>query len=754
MERKPSGRFQKLVPLVRKSESSEGARLEKPFVRHLDVVQTDSHCCIGLRETDESTANDASVSVVCIPLKPESPMTGSSHSTESSASRELNAQVHVMANISEGDCSALLTVFHFAKSEEVRHPKVSDSRVIQSVFCIALPSNGSGSVVNLDRDYVDSIQSSVSVTCECKAQQQQLSLASFAFPVSLIVAQDDRENDECVSLTQRNKYSTCLRLIDYLNDERKWRVFDNSGSLRASVLSHLLFVLMLIAIPMRIVIEKTDAIAISMHLSTAPGGNGAVTVKNESAASSKPAKMIHRDGVNKLRNNDSIAPSDPRRTGAQEQPESVKALNFEPHGDPSAKCATGRSESAKSPELGPGLEGSGTAKPIPLASRELLNKSADQNKVADDNYSSFIPAAFHIDDVRASRDTLTSSSSITNPSNARSNEQNSSTTNDAVSPLDRSDLSQVAEVGAPRLQQSVPHSVLPHFAPMSSGKTLRGSTTELSEPEKRLSDEDLMKKVKPVVPSVKLSAGAANGTDGDSGAGVTSGATFSAIYRPTRHPSTELFSRFGFYSTLYGPITPEGPVLDKTFPLPIYALCMVSVDSSRTFFLGEDGIVQSSQPTGLTNYIELPRPQRKMGWASGIAYDRKRDRIVVSSFGGNGFIYSYGPLSSEFPQWELVRNTTNEMLSGLVYSEESDCFFTLEGMATGKIRSILKLGPNGQVLQKVPVLMDVPVQEPVPQMFLAGHSLIVFGNARYGEKMIAVIDVLTGKVRWQKRMEL
>lgn len=86
--------------------------------------------------------------------------------------------------------------------------------------------------------------------------------------------------------------------------------------------------------------------------------------------------------------------------------------------------------------------------------------------------------------------------------------------------------------------------------------------------------------------------------------------------------------------------------------------------------------------------LDVPR----LSWPSGVAYDGKRGRILLVSFGGEGFLYAYD-LASE--TWSVVSSMKNRDVSGLVYDESSDRLWALDG-AFGP-GGLVAIGPDGAI---------------------------------------------------------
>ncbi|WP_020179704.1 EF-hand domain-containing protein [Methylopila sp. M107] len=65
-----------------------------------------------------------------------------------------------------------------------------------------------------------------------------------------------------------------------------------------------------------------------------------------------------------------------------------------------------------------------------------------------------------------------------------------------------------------------------------------------------------------------------------------------------------------------------------------------------------------------------------LSWPCGIAYDPRRNRLVVVSLGGEGFAYEY---LIETGKWRVLASMDNRDVSGLAYDAATDLLWTVDG---------------------------------------------------------------------------
>jgi len=110
---------------------------------------------------------------------------------------------------------------------------------------------------------------------------------------------------------------------------------------------------------------------------------------------------------------------------------------------------------------------------------------------------------------------------------------------------------------------------------------------------------------------------------------------------------------------------------------------------------GPSGRVEDLDPG-----LDLPG----LSWPMGVTFDRERDRMLLVSLGGNGYLYAYAPATE---QWSVVADMAGRDLDCLEYHDRDDCLYgvTVTHMDTAK-PAILRFSASGEHLGEIPL----PVQ--------------------------------------------
>ena len=154
---------------------------------------------------------------------------------------------------------------------------------------------------------------------------------------------------------------------------------------------------------------------------------------------------------------------------------------------------------------------------------------------------------------------------------------------------------------------------------------------------------------------------------------------------PTKQPTLDstfpaiLFTPTGTqpyeFSAAYGDFTLAGPKTDALKPLP-KGIRHVAYDKAgkQLYGVSNHEVYQVDLTKGekiqLTPSDDLPR----LSWTCGIAFDTKRERVVVVTLGGVGHLYSYAPKTGK---WAMIAEMDNLDLAALAYDAKEDRLFGL-----------------------------------------------------------------------------
>ncbi|HTD66196.1 MAG TPA: Ig-like domain-containing protein [Candidatus Limnocylindria bacterium] len=156
---------------------------------------------------------------------------------------------------------------------------------------------------------------------------------------------------------------------------------------------------------------------------------------------------------------------------------------------------------------------------------------------------------------------------------------------------------------------------------------------------------------------------------------------------------------------------------------------------------------------GQVQFLEIPPNLEELSWPVGAAFDRLRNRVLVATLGGEGFLYAYSPTGG----WSIVNDLDNHDFDSVVHHSPNDSIYAFEGGYNGTPR-LVRLSANGNYVSEI----TIP-----PQGFsITGHSssselvsvgeylvLLIEPNPVWGgdqpplESRIYLIDPRTGEVR-------
>ncbi|HZN64030.1 MAG TPA: HEAT repeat domain-containing protein [Tepidisphaeraceae bacterium] len=113
---------------------------------------------------------------------------------------------------------------------------------------------------------------------------------------------------------------------------------------------------------------------------------------------------------------------------------------------------------------------------------------------------------------------------------------------------------------------------------------------------------------------------------------------------------------------------------------------------------------------GTATNLEIKEDIPEFSWPCGIAFDSKRNRLLVATMFGRGYLYACDTAANT---WSLLRNMKDldlHHLEALAYSAEEDCLYGI-GMDRGRrgALAIHQLTPDGEPIRSFPVKADVKI---------------------------------------------
>jgi hypothetical protein len=99
----------------------------------------------------------------------------------------------------------------------------------------------------------------------------------------------------------------------------------------------------------------------------------------------------------------------------------------------------------------------------------------------------------------------------------------------------------------------------------------------------------------------------------------------------------------------------------------------VSADAAaRYYYGGDNGLLAFDSLNGTTQAIPLPEDVEREGWQMGTAFDVLRNRALVVTLAGEGFLYSFTPATQ---QWGVVSSMRNRDFDCLEYHGADDSLY-------------------------------------------------------------------------------
>jgi len=150
--------------------------------------------------------------------------------------------------------------------------------------------------------------------------------------------------------------------------------------------------------------------------------------------------------------------------------------------------------------------------------------------------------------------------------------------------------------------------------------------------------------------------------------------------------------------------------------------------------------------------FEPPATLPELSWPWGLTYDPQRNRILLSSFGGDGYLYGYAPNTE---QWSLVRNMDNRDVDSLEYHAANDSLYglTVFGGDCGS-PSVMKFTPGGEFQSQFRIDLQaygLSLGTHTTELVSVGEYLVLLlepshpGNYEQSESRIYVIDPRSGQ---------
>jgi hypothetical protein len=207
-----------------------------------------------------------------------------------------------------------------------------------------------------------------------------------------------------------------------------------------------------------------------------------------------------------------------------------------------------------------------------------------------------------------------------------------------------------------------------------------------------------------------------------------------------------------------------GPDLNSLRPLPRRINRLTADPATRkSYALSHHEVVEIDLNTNGVTKMDMGLDVPQLSWPCGIAFDTKRNRLVVASMGGVGYLYTFTPATGK---WAAIADLNNVDLAALAYHVKDDALY---GLSAGRDRNgevsvptLHRYNENGAKVSVTPLTGTVfpglvsehPSAAPA-QLVAAGDHLILVATTepdagRGGikpESFIYLVEPKTGRAR-------
>jgi hypothetical protein len=150
-------------------------------------------------------------------------------------------------------------------------------------------------------------------------------------------------------------------------------------------------------------------------------------------------------------------------------------------------------------------------------------------------------------------------------------------------------------------------------------------------------------------------------------------------------------------SSALADMTPDGVVSGHFTPLS-QPLSDITKDPTGSYYGTISQSVYRIDPATF-QFTQLPITgvgNVDTGWDIGCTFDTLRNRLIVATLSGPGYIFAYSPQTQ---QWSLVNNFNEEDFQSIVYRPSDDTLYALPNVGgnAGPMNVLYKYGPDGQL---------------------------------------------------------
>jgi hypothetical protein len=225
--------------------------------------------------------------------------------------------------------------------------------------------------------------------------------------------------------------------------------------------------------------------------------------------------------------------------------------------------------------------------------------------------------------------------------------------------------------------------------------------------------------------------------------------------------------RFHDMTVSFGEYTLGGPKAATLKPLPDRVSRITYDPKGKKYFgIADHGLVEIDLEKQKYKKIEIGLEVPRISWPADLTYDTKRDRVLLITSGGPGYLYAYYPKTEK---WEVMAERPPAVIT---YHPKDDVSYGIRGDAfrEGGKGELLHINNRGAIVKSVkvdgpllPGMMNLGPGVTGVQLVPAGDHLVMLvspiglrgGGERRGEpwSYIYLIDPKTGKTQltWKSK---
>lgn len=172
----------------------------------------------------------------------------------------------------------------------------------------------------------------------------------------------------------------------------------------------------------------------------------------------------------------------------------------------------------------------------------------------------------------------------------------------------------------------------------------------------------------------------------------------------------------------WGSFTANGPLKDQHLKLPqVFSHVAVDSKSKKWFAIFRHGLVGFEPSSKELTYIpKMPFELPELSHPCGLAFDEKRQRLLVCSLGGKGFLYSFDTTAKE---WSLLGSMNNVDALAMAWSPIEDCLYTISADRRDRTRyALVRMTMSGIITREVLLGREIPNLGHMPNCQLIPHK--------------------------------